>query len=160
VAASLVKDFKIPVFAICGENRATYYKHIHAAIDHKPVITFDDGADLVSTLQAVLERARSRPVFEVDQEDISVPDMILYLKSLLRDRPRSEKLSIRELFERQGSRRAMICLFLAILEMVKLQAVTLVQKDAFGDIALKKHKGFDRFLASEEAMAAIEHGYR
>jgi adenosylhomocysteinase len=43
VAASLVKDFGIPVFAICGENRSTYYKHIHAAIDHKPVITFDDG---------------------------------------------------------------------------------------------------------------------
>jgi adenosylhomocysteinase len=50
VAASLVKDFKIPVFAICGENRSTYYKHINAAIDHEPVITFDDGADLVNEL--------------------------------------------------------------------------------------------------------------
>ncbi len=50
VAASLVKDFKIPVFAICGENRSTYYKHINAAIDHKPVITFDDGADLVNEM--------------------------------------------------------------------------------------------------------------
>ncbi len=39
VAASLVKDFKIATFSICGENRATYYKHINAAIDHKPVIT-------------------------------------------------------------------------------------------------------------------------
>ena len=52
VAASLVKDFKIPVFAICGENRSTYYKHINAAIDHKPVITFDDGADLVNEMHA------------------------------------------------------------------------------------------------------------
>ncbi len=50
VAASLVKDFRIPVFAICGEDRKTYYKHIHAALDHKPVITFDDGADLVTEL--------------------------------------------------------------------------------------------------------------
>jgi adenosylhomocysteinase len=50
VAASLVKDFKISTFAICGENRSTYYKHIHSAIDHKPVITFDDGADLVHEL--------------------------------------------------------------------------------------------------------------
>jgi len=50
VAASLVKDFKIPVFAIRGENRATYYRHINAAIDHKPVITLDDGADLVNEL--------------------------------------------------------------------------------------------------------------
>jgi adenosylhomocysteinase len=50
VAASLVKDFAIPVFAICGEDRKTYYKHIHSAIDVKPVITFDDGADLVNEL--------------------------------------------------------------------------------------------------------------
>ena len=50
VAASLVKDFKIPVFAVCGEDRRTYYKHINAAIDHKPVITFDDGADLVNEM--------------------------------------------------------------------------------------------------------------
>ncbi len=50
VAASLVKDFQIPVFAVCRENRSTYYKHINAAIDHKPVITFDDGADLVNEL--------------------------------------------------------------------------------------------------------------
>jgi adenosylhomocysteinase len=41
VAASLVKDFGIAVFAICGENRTTYYKHINAAIDNEPVITFD-----------------------------------------------------------------------------------------------------------------------
>jgi adenosylhomocysteinase len=50
VAASLVKDFKIPVFAICGENRSTYYKHINSSLDVKPEITFDDGADLVNEL--------------------------------------------------------------------------------------------------------------
>ena len=50
VAASLVKDFKIATFSICGENRTTYYKHINAAIDHKPVVTLDDGADLVNEL--------------------------------------------------------------------------------------------------------------
>jgi adenosylhomocysteinase len=50
VAASLVKDFGIPVFAIRGENRKVYYDHINAAIDHQPVITFDDGADLVNEM--------------------------------------------------------------------------------------------------------------
>ena len=50
VAASLVRDFRIPVFAVRGENRATYYKHLNAAIDHKPMITLDDGADLVHEL--------------------------------------------------------------------------------------------------------------
>ncbi len=50
VAASLVLHHEIPVHAIKGENNVTYYKHINAAIDHKPHITMDDGADLVSTL--------------------------------------------------------------------------------------------------------------
>ena len=50
VAASLVKDYSIPTFAIKGEDNATYYAHIAAALDHKPQITMDDGADLVTTL--------------------------------------------------------------------------------------------------------------
>lgn len=50
VAASLVNHFEIPVFGIKGENNATYYKHINAALDFKPNITMDDGADLVSVL--------------------------------------------------------------------------------------------------------------
>jgi adenosylhomocysteinase len=50
VAASLVSHYEIPVFAIKGEDNETYYKHLQAALDHKPNITMDDGADLVSTL--------------------------------------------------------------------------------------------------------------
>jgi adenosylhomocysteinase len=50
VAACLVKEHGIPVFAINGEDNDTYYRHIHAAIDHRPHITLDDGADLVTTL--------------------------------------------------------------------------------------------------------------
>jgi len=51
VAASLVSHDEIPVYAIKGENNTTYYKHIHAALDHNPQMTMDDGADLVSTMQ-------------------------------------------------------------------------------------------------------------
>jgi adenosylhomocysteinase len=50
VAASLVTHFEIPVFAIKGEDHATYYQHLHAALDTHPQMTMDDGADLVSTL--------------------------------------------------------------------------------------------------------------
>jgi adenosylhomocysteinase len=50
VAASLVRDCNIPVFAIKGEDNDSYYSHIMAALDHKPQITMDDGADLVSVL--------------------------------------------------------------------------------------------------------------
>ena len=50
VAASLVKDYKIPVFAIKGEDRKTFFKHLTSAIEHKPNITMDDGADLISNI--------------------------------------------------------------------------------------------------------------
>jgi adenosylhomocysteinase len=50
VAASLVKDYNIPTYAIKGEDNGTYYAHISAALDHKPQITMDDGADLVTQL--------------------------------------------------------------------------------------------------------------
>jgi adenosylhomocysteinase len=50
VAAALVKEYDIPVFAINGEDDKTYYEHIKAAIEHGPVVTMDDGADLVSTI--------------------------------------------------------------------------------------------------------------
>jgi adenosylhomocysteinase len=52
VAASLVKDYEISVYAIKGEDNKTYYDHIRAAIEHDPVVTMDDGADLVSTLHS------------------------------------------------------------------------------------------------------------
>jgi adenosylhomocysteinase len=50
VAAALVEKFDIPVFAIRGESTEVYYQHINAALDHQPVITMDDGADLVSEI--------------------------------------------------------------------------------------------------------------
>jgi adenosylhomocysteinase len=50
VAASLITHFEIPVFAIKGEDHVTYYRHINAALDHRPHMTMDDGADLVGTL--------------------------------------------------------------------------------------------------------------
>lgn len=52
VAAALVKIFEIPVFAIKGEDRDTYYRHVHAVLDTEPNVTMDDGADLVSTLHS------------------------------------------------------------------------------------------------------------
>jgi adenosylhomocysteinase len=50
VAASLVQDFNIPVYAIKGENESSYYRHIAAALRHRPHVTMDDGADLVSAM--------------------------------------------------------------------------------------------------------------
>ncbi|NUM25748.1 MAG: adenosylhomocysteinase [Candidatus Buchananbacteria bacterium] len=56
VAASLVKDYNIKVFARFGENRAVYYRHLEAAIQHRPDITMDDGADLLSLLHTKFKK--------------------------------------------------------------------------------------------------------
>ena len=115
--------------------------------------------DLVRTLQSVLERAQSRPVYEINPEDVSVPDMIRYVRGVFSKEGRHRVVSARDLFERQKSRRAMICLFLALLEMVKLQAVGLTQADAFGEIGLERLPGFDAAFAEETTLTAIDEGY-
>ncbi|MBN1360189.1 MAG: adenosylhomocysteinase [Sedimentisphaerales bacterium] len=71
-AASLVKDFGIAVFAVRGENRATYYKHINAAIDHKPVVTFDDGADLVNEMHTKRKKDGTRVIASMEETTTGV----------------------------------------------------------------------------------------
>lgn len=115
--------------------------------------------DLVKTFEQVLERAKSRPMYEVTREDVSVPDMLLFLKRTLEASPRGKPVPVVPLFERQRSRRAMVCLFLAILEMVRLQAVRLTQKESFGEIHIQRDRGFDEFVVSGERAAEIEKDY-
>src|SRR5580700_323435 len=79
VAACLVRDYGIPVYAIKGEDNDTYYSHIMAALDHKPHVTMDDGADLVTIAltkrKEVLERAMAKdgvltyPIIAVNDAD-------------------------------------------------------------------------------------------
>jgi len=116
--------------------------------------------DLVKTFQGVLERAKNRPVYEISNEDVSVPDMIRYVRTIFENESRHGVIAARELFERQRSRKAMICLFLALLELVTLQAVGLTQTDAFGEIGLKRLKGFEAAFSTETNLAAIEEGYQ
>ena len=59
----------------------------------------------------------------------------------------------------QKSRRGMICLFLAMLEMVKRQALDLVQKESFGEIALKKSAQFEEMMGSDAALAGLQEEY-
>jgi segregation and condensation protein A len=76
-------------------------------------------------------------------------------------RPRRQGvLSATQLFEAQRSRRAMICLFLAILELVKRQSVELTQGEAFGDIGLERGPSFDADSESLEELATVEQDYR
>ena len=116
--------------------------------------------DLVKAFGEVLERAKSRPIYEVAGEDVSVADMILYLKSVLMDAGEDEPVYIVRIFEQQRSRRAMIALFLAVLELIKMQAVEVCQKDLFGEIALRRQKKLDDVLAAGDTVAAMGKDYK
>lgn len=111
--------------------------------------------DLVKTFQTVLDRAKKRPVYEVSNEDVSVPDMIRFLRKVF---DREHEVGAEELFERQRTRRAMICLFLAVLELVKLQALGLTQTGPFGQIGLRRLKGFEAAFSATGTIAAVEEG--
>ena len=113
--------------------------------------------DLVKAFGEVLERTKTRPIYEVEGEDVSVADMLLYLKSVFLATAEDEPVFILRVFEQQRSRRAMIALFLAVLEMIRMQAIEVCQKDLFGEIALRRQKSFDTVLA--DPVTAIEKDY-
>jgi segregation and condensation protein A len=116
--------------------------------------------DLVRAFGELLERAKSRPVYEVQNQEVSVGDMIRYMKNVFDRTPADEPVFILRTLEEQPSRRAMIALFLAVLELVKMQAVIVLQKDLFGEIALKRHALYDAVFASGEPEIAIEKDYK
>src|SRR2546423_11782600 len=109
-----------------------------------------DVIDLVKTFQQVLERVRTRPVLNVDEDTVSVGQMIDYLRRRLslEDRP----IRLKQLLVRVPSRQALVCMFLALLEMVRLQAIQVRQDRLFGEIAVRKHVGFDAIMNQQAAV--------
>jgi segregation and condensation protein A len=115
--------------------------------------------DLVKAFGEILERAKNRPVYEIEKADVTIGDMIQYLKNCFVEAGPDQPVFIVRVFEQQRTRRAMIALFLAVLEMVRMQAVVVTQKELFGEIALQRQAGFDEVFASEQPIAAIEKDY-
>lgn len=116
--------------------------------------------DLVKTLEAVMERAKNRPIYEISGEDVTVPEMIQQLRSVFDRVATGQRFSARELFENQKSRRGMICLFLAILEMVKRQALELAQDELFGEIVLARSAQFDEAFPKDVDLSEVEQEYK
>jgi segregation and condensation protein A len=113
--------------------------------------------DLVKTFQQVLERRKEVPQFGLRHDTVSIAQMMDRLRQRLvvTDDP----VSLIEFFETCETRNAMIVALLAVLEMVRMQAVLLVQSDLFEDIRLRKHKMFDAVFAGPDAMSQIEEQY-
>lgn len=115
--------------------------------------------DLVKAFGDILERAKNRPVYEVEKADVTVSDMIRYVRECFAENGPDQPVFILRVFEQQKSRRAMIVLFLAVLELIRMQAVVVTQKDLFGEIALQRHSHFDTVFSSDQPIAAIEQDY-
>ncbi len=113
--------------------------------------------DLVKTFQAVLERRKEAPKFHLHHETVTIAQMMDRLRQRLI--ASEHPVSLIEFFETCATRNAMIVALLAVLEMVRMQAVILVQSELFSDIALRKHQMFDTVFSSPDAMTQIEEQY-
>jgi segregation and condensation protein A len=106
-----------------------------------------DTVDLVRVFQDILHRMRERPILDVDEDSVTVAQMIDYVKRrlVMEDKP----ISLQRLLHNTHTERALICMFLAMLELVRLQAVLLHQPKLQGDILIKKTEAFDQVFADQ-----------
>ena len=103
-----------------------------------------DTVDLVRVFRDILERARNRPVLNVTEDTVTVGQMIQFLtrRLTLEDKP----VALHSLLRHTQSERALIALFLALLELVRLQAILLRQDRHFSEIFIKKNTGFEALM--------------
>lgn len=109
-----------------------------------------DVVDLVRTFQQILDRARHRPIINVDEDAVTVTQMIDYFRHrlMVEDRP----IKLKQLLRTLQTRNALVCAFLALLELVRLQAILLRQERVFGDIIIKKSAAFDNVLGEDASV--------
>ena len=115
-----------------------------------------DTVDLVRVFRDILERARKRPAFNVQEDSVTVGQMIQFLSRRLtmEDKP----VALRRLLSHSRSERALVAMFLALLELVRLQAILLRQDRAFSEIFIKKHSNFDAVM--DEGLANARDDWR
>lgn len=103
--------------------------------------------DLISVFREILERAKKRPVLEIPREEVTVAEMIEHVKEILMASSRAVPLE--QLMAGYLSRQALIALFLALLELVRLRAILLRQKDLFAPIMVHRHKRFEEIMSGK-----------
>jgi len=109
-----------------------------------------DVIDLVKTFQQILDRARNRPILEVDEETVTVGQMIQYLHRRLSIE--SRPIRLKQMLRNVPSRQALVCMFLALLELVRLQAIQVRQDHVFGEVLVRKHVHFEEVMTEQAAI--------
>jgi segregation and condensation protein A len=115
--------------------------------------------DLVRVFQQVLERRKEVSRIELQHEQFTVAQMMAQLRAQIVS-SETNTVSLVEFFEACASRHAMIVAFLAVLEMVKMQAVVLVQEKQFGEILVRKHKMFESVFDENGEIRQIDEQYQ
>jgi len=110
--------------------------------------------DLVSHFRRVLDRARAKSLIEIERDEMTVSQVIEKLRWLFEQSPDAIRLS--EIFSAYHGKRAIIVVFLAILEMVYFRAIVLSQKERFGEIVLRRHQDFEKVMANLEQWIGAE----
>jgi segregation and condensation protein A len=115
-----------------------------------------DTIDLVRVFRDILERSTQRPILNVDEEGVTVSQMLDFVRRrlVMEDAP----VPLRSLLKNTRSQRALICMFLALLEMVRLQAILLRQDRTFGEIYVKKHPSFETVM--NDSLARLRDDWR
>ena len=108
-----------------------------------------DVIDLVKVFQQIMDRAKSRPIMQVDEDTVTVSQMIDYIRRrlMLEERP----VRLKQMLRSANSQKALVCAFLALLELIRLQAILIRQDKTFGEIVVKKHLKFDEVLNGPDA---------
>jgi segregation and condensation protein A len=119
------------------------FREFQGDVDAEPEIAADT-VDLVRIFRDILDRARKRPVLDVEEDSATVGQMMQFLARRLsiEDKP----IALRRLLSNTRSERALVAIFLALLELVRLQAILLRQDRAFSEIFIKKQSGFDAVM--------------
>ena len=115
--------------------------------------------DLVRVFQQVLERRKEVSRIELQHEQFTVAQMMAQLRAQILSSD-DNTVSLIRFFEACPSRHAMIVAFLAVLEMVKMQAIAMVQEKQFGEIVLRKHKMFDTVFDENGAVRQVDQEYK
>jgi segregation and condensation protein A len=115
--------------------------------------------DLVRVFQQVLERRKEVSRIELQHEQFTVAQMMAQLRAQILASD-DNMVNLIRFFEACPSRHAMIVAFLAVLEMVKMQAIAMVQEKQFGEIVLRKHKMFDTVFDENGAVRQVDQEYK
>jgi segregation and condensation protein A len=115
--------------------------------------------DLVRVFQQVLERRKEVSRIELQHEQFTVAQMMAQLRAQILASD-DNTVNLIRFFEACPSRHAMIVAFLAVLEMVKMQAIAMVQEKQFGEIVLRKHKMFDTVFDENGAVRQVDQEYK